>query len=212
MKIEGLKKLVDENLRGDNWGIRAICQRPWRVICDGVEYTFASDGKALIVLKGCKRKYKILDGGGINTVLDLIRTPIRGQKMSLARLKEFVGPPVWNHCDPCDDCRGTGFFCEGGDACDCDEDWHDNDKPLKCEGCGGDGKIELMPLRVGRIGKLFFNLNLVGAALESADDPEVLVELDEHRIAVTGKDWRVWVMSLNATYIKEPQVPELAVS
>lgn len=212
MKIEGLKKLTDEATRGDNWGLKAICQRPWRVICDGAEYTMASDGKALIVMKGCKRKLKVFEGGGIQLVLDYIRTPVRGTKMSMPKLKEFVGPPVWNHSDPCEDCKGTGTFCEGGNLCECEEDWHDvAGKPMPCEGCGGDGKIELMPLRVGRIGKLLFNLNLIGAALESAEDAEVLVELDEHRIVVSGKDWRVWVMSLNATYIKEPEVPALTV-
>jgi hypothetical protein len=211
MKIEGLKKLVDENCRGDNWGIAEICQKPWQINFSGIEYTLASDGKAMIILKNTTNEFLPLSAAYCARVLPHLQFPVGGQKMSIELLKRWAGPPIWSNSEPCDECKGSGISCEGGYHCEDDEDFHETQQ--KCEDCSGSGKVVAMPLRLGRVGKLYFNLNLVAGVLETATTEDVLVEVDECRLIINGEGWRAWIMGLSQSFKpeKEPMVPVLTI-
>lgn len=215
MKVEGLKKLTDEASRGSNWGLREICQHPWQINFSGVEYTLATDGKIMVILKNTTNEFQPMTAAYCARVLEYLQFPVRGQKMPLDQLKTWAGPAIWIEDQPCGECGGSGFYCKGGNDCECedpDDSWHG--KPLKCEECEGSGKWKTMPLRLGRIGKLYFNLNLVAAAIETAEGGAILIEVDEHRAIINGDGWRVWIMAMSRSFepAKEPEVPALAVS
>lgn len=213
MKIEGLKKLTDEAMRGGNWGLREICQHPWQINFSGVEYTLATDGKVMILLKNTTNEFQPMPAEYCRRVLEYLQFPVRGQKMPLNDLKAWAGPAIWLQEQPCGGCGGSGFYCKGGNDCECeDEDsWHQD--AFKCEDCEGSGKWKTMPLRLGRIGELYFNLNLIAAALETAEWGDVLIEVDEYRAIINGDGWRVWVMAMSKNFkpAKEPEVQTLEV-
>lgn len=214
MKIEGLKKLTDAAMRGDNWGLREICQHPWQINFSGVEHTLATDGKVMAVVKNTTNEFPPMTAAFCERVLGYLQSPVRGHRMPLEALKGWAGPAVWLQEQPCGECGGSGVYCKGGDDCECeDEDlWHE--ETFKCDDCAGAGKMETMPLRLGRIGKLFFNLNLVAAALETAEGGDVLLDLDEFRATINGDGWRAWVMAMSQSFTpaKELDVPALAVT
>lgn len=214
MKIEGLKKLTDEANRGGNWGLREICQHPWQINFSGVEYTLATDGKVMIILKNTTNEFHPMTAAYCARVLEYLQFPVRGQKMPLEHLKAWAGPAVWLEEKPCGECDGSGFYCKGGLECDCEDEDTLHDDPFKCEDCEGSGKWKTMPLRLGRIGDLYFNLNLLAAAIETAEGGDVLIEVDKYRAIINGDGWRVWIMAMSksSTHAKEPEVPALAVS
>ena len=213
MRIETLKKLVDPEVRGQSMGYREMCQKPWQINFSGVEYTLATDGKAMVILKNATNDFMPLNGEGCARVLEFLQMPVRGIKTPLSKLKEFCGEAVWTRDEECGECGGTTVRCNGGDGCTCEfeEDDDGHDLPLTCEVCK-DGKVSRMPFRVGKIGALPFNLAFVACLLETVTDDEVLVEVDEHRLIINGGGWRVWAMGLSMSFRpeKESEVPVLA--
>jgi hypothetical protein len=212
MKIEGLKKLTDEASRGGNWRLREICQHPWQINFSGVEYTLATDGKVMAIVRNTTNDFPPMTAEYCKRVLSYLQFPVRGEKMPLDRLKAWAGPAIWLEEQPCGECGGSGFYCKAGNDCECEDDFHED--ALKCEDCEATGKQQSMPFRLGRIGKLYFNLNLVAAALETAEGGDILLEVDEHRAIVNGDGWRVWVMAMSQSFKpeKEQEVPTFAVS
>jgi hypothetical protein len=214
MKIEGLKKLTDAAARGGNWGLREICQHPWQINFSGVEYTLATDGKIMAIVKNTTNEFQPMTAAYCERVLSYLQNPVRGQKMTLNDFKAWAGPAVWLEEQPCGECGGSGFYCKGGNDCECEDVDSQHEDPFKCEDCEGSGKWETMPLRLGRIGKLYFNLNLIAAAIETAEGGDIQLEVDEYRAIINGDGWRVWIMAMSQSFkpAKEPEVPALAVS
>lgn len=213
MKIEGLKKLTDEAMRGGNWGLREICQHPWQINFSGVEHTLATDGKVMVILKNTTNEFQPMTAEYCRRVLEYLQYPINGQKMTLESLKTWAGPCVWLQEQPCGECGGSGFYCKGGNDCECEEDgWHQD--TFKCEDCDATGKWKTMPIRLGRIGGLYFNLNLIAAALETAEGGAILLEVDKYKAIINGDGWRVWVMAMSPAFMPkgEPEVPAFAIS
>jgi len=214
MKVEGLKKLTDEAARGGNWGLREICQHPWQINFSGIEYTLATDGKVMMILKNTTNDFPPMTAEYCSRVLEYLQFQVRGQKMPLETLKTFVGPAIWLEEQSCRECGGSGFYCKGGNDCDCEDEESFHEDPFECEVCKKSGKWKTMPTRLGRIGQLYFNLNLIAAALETAEGGDVLLEVDKYRAIINGDGWRVWVMGMTPDFkpVKEPEVPALAVS
>lgn len=194
MKIETLKKVIvpKESL------YRYFLKECWQINFSGLEYTLATNGKIMIIVRNTTNEFLPLDAEGCKRVLPYLQEPVEGVEMPLSKVKDWAGAYVPEEKRPCARCKATGrWICPGGKACECSEDFefiHFDPEEIECPDCDGSGSINVVVTRLGRVGHLQINMNLLAQVLETAEADRIKVHAGKWSLTITADHWRAWIM------------------
>lgn len=206
MDLSFLEKLTNT----DDWRTTHWYAAPFTLTVNGDRYTGATDAR-LFVIVGEGSSYPNLEMPQLETIEEFMAENPAMTMTSLARLKDFVGPPPsLKECKicvrgrvKCVSCHGTGerdnecHDCGREHNCICMEC---EDGTMECSQCD-DGKINYFDIDLSTVAKIYnryFNKGALAAGLAQFTDDTVLVGFSESKqyLVVDGNNWRVVLMSL----------------
>lgn len=211
MKLEDLQRFCAHESRPE-------LSRPISLIIQGQPWIAVTPGPYAIVIQtlveGSTSSTEIRQTV-IDTLINLIESPIEGFPTNLPALKSWAGDPFWEPV-VCPSCRGvleevcTTCHGTGEEECECicgnihyntcpDCDGNSDSSCRICDGKGTTTHPAIPGKVVNPVSELIINKILLARSLNLVTDEQVMVELKHDRMVVCGTGWKVVLKSMYDT-------------